>query len=209
MKLISETVSVVLILVISLSLVSLVIMYGYPMVIKAQDKGALERIITLFSPEHTNSIVKKMEYVSKFGGSATINLEVRGVWEVIGFNVTSQMNNSLSYTFMSKVTNIISDHYISLSEGESCPPSSGIIGVNSPFVVCFKGEPSSGSFIIKYTVFARNLTSEGQTYVVRLKPKTGTTAQSTSTTIRIERTNLESFYEDGKKVIIATLEVIL
>ncbi|MEM0333074.1 MAG: hypothetical protein QXX30_01250 [Candidatus Aenigmatarchaeota archaeon] len=209
MRLVSEIISVVLILIISLSLVSLIIMYGYPMITKAQDKGALERIITLFSPEYTNSIVKKMEQVSKFGGSTTINLEIRGAWEVVGFNAESEMNNSLSYTFISKVTNVNSNRYISLSKGESCPPGDGIIGINSPFVVCFKGEPSSTGFIIKYTIFARNLTSDDQTYVVRLKPKTGDTARSTSTSIRIERTNLESFYEDGKKIIIATLEVIL
>ncbi|MEM4461151.1 MAG: hypothetical protein QXI09_02100 [Candidatus Aenigmatarchaeota archaeon] len=209
MKVVSEIVSVVLILALSLGLISTVLMYGYPMIAKAQDKGALERVISVFSPDIPNSISKRMEYVSKFGGSTTINLEVNGVWEAVSFDDTSEMKNSLSYIFLSRVTNVNSDQYISLSLGEKCPPENGIFGINSPFVVCVKGESSQTGFSIKYTVFARNLTSEDQVYFVKLKPVDGNRIQSTSKSIRIERSNIETVYEGNKKVIIVTLEISL
>jgi len=211
MKVISEVVSVILILIISLGLISTILMYGYPLIMKAQDKIALERVISLFHPDLPGSIVKKMEDISKAGGSVTINLEVDGVWKVISFSENSELNNSLSFTFFSRVTNIKSDQYISLSSGETCPPKQGILGVSSPFVVCIMGSSTHMGFTITYTLFARNLTSENQVYSVRLTSNLGGRGESTSRTIRVRRVDSEMkiIQEGEKKIIIVPLEISL
>ncbi|MEM5815226.1 MAG: hypothetical protein QXD89_01920 [Candidatus Aenigmatarchaeota archaeon] len=206
MKTVSEIISVVLILVLSLGLVSTALMYGYPMIRKTQDRVKLERVLALFVPEAPNSLVKKLEYISNFGGSETISLDVDGIWEVRTYSENSIYANSISFSFFSRATNVRSNQLISLTPGESCPPIAGLVGGNSPFVVCVSGTPLFDGFNITYFIFARNLTSENFVYSVKLVSKS-TITRSTLKMIRIARESLDTVQEGDKKVIIVTLRV--
>lgn len=208
MKAVSEIVSTTLIVAISLILVSIALLYIYPMIRKNQDRSTLEKVILLFTPQLPNSIVKKLEYISNFGGAESISLDVNGIWEVRSYLDASPFSNSISFSFFSRVTNVNSNTLISLTPGETCPPQEGLIGSRSPFVVCVAGSPIFDGFNITYYVFARNLTSGERTYYIRFVTPTGEgLIRGNLKRIRIMRESLDSIEEGTKKVIIVNLKV--
>lgn len=210
MKGVSELISLVLIVTISLALVSTALLYAYPLIRKSQDRGNLEKVMSLFLPQASDSIVKKLEYISNFGGAESISLDVNGIWELRSYSDNSPYNNSISFSFFSRVTNVNSNTLISLSPGDSCPPQRGIIGVHSPFVVCTSGSPIFDGFNITYVVFARNLTDGSRIYYVRFITSGGENlVRSTLRTIRVSRESIETKEEGGIKVIVVNLKISL
>jgi hypothetical protein len=192
MKAVSEIISVVMIVVISIGLISAAYMYGLPLIQKSQDKSTLERIISFFDYYNPSSLPQKIEFVANTGSTEVLTLDAQGVWEVHPFNENSPLNNSIVFSFFSKVTNINTDQLISLTSGASCPPTGGTIGKDSFSVVCLTGKPVFDGFNITYFVFLRNLTStSGETYSIQLISSTGITTRSTGKTIRISRQSID------------------
>ncbi|MCX8190865.1 MAG: hypothetical protein N3D78_01595 [Candidatus Aenigmarchaeota archaeon] len=208
MKGVSEVISIALIVIISIGLIATALMYGYPLIQKTQDRAQLEKVASVFSPELTNSLVKKLEYISNFGGSDSINIGVDGVWEVRSYTENSPYNNSISFSFFSKVTNIRSNQYISLTPGEKCPPEVGLAGAKSPFVVCISGSQVADGFNITYTLFARNLDSEHQAFYTRILTS-APIERSTLKNIRISRENVDTYQEGGKRITVITLRIVV
>jgi len=187
-KAISEIISVVMIIVISISLISAAYMYGLPLIQKSQDKSTLERIISFFDYSNPSSLPKKIEFVANTGSTEVLKLEADGLWEVHPFNENSPLNNSIIFSFFSKVTNINTPDPISLTPGASCTSRSGIVGMDSFSVVCIKGNPIFDGYNVTYMVFLRNLTSSsGEVYSIQLTTPTNTLMRSTGKTIRITR----------------------
>jgi len=192
MKAVSEIISVVMIVVISIGLISTAYMYGLPLIQKSQDKSTLERVISFFDYYNPSSLPQKIEFVANTGSTEVLTLDAQGVWEVHPFNENSPLNNSIVFSFFSKVTNINTDQLISLTSGASCPPIGGTIGKDSFSVVCLTGKPVFDGFNITYFVFLRNLTStSGETYSIQLISSTGITTRSTGKTIRISRQSID------------------
>ena len=187
MKAVSEIISVVMIVGISIGLISAAYMYGLPLIQKSQDKSTLERVISFFDYYNPSSLPQKIEFVANTGSTEVLTLDAQGVWEVHPFNENSPLNNSIVFSSFSKVTNINTDQLISLTSGASCPPTGGRIGKDSFSVVCLTGKPVFDGFNITYFVFLRNLTStSGETYSIQLISSTGT-----GKTIRISRQSID------------------
>jgi len=191
-KAISEIVSVVMIVVISIGLISAAYMYGLPLIQKSKDRSTLERIISFFDYNNPSSLPKKIEFVANTGSTEVLKLEADGLWEVHPFNENSPLNNSIIFSFFSKVTNINTQDPISLTPGASCVSRSGIVGKDSFSVVCIKGNPIFDGYNITYMVFLRNLTSpSGEVYSIHLTTPTNTVMRSTGKTIRITRQGID------------------
>jgi len=192
-KAISEIISVVMIVVISISLISAAYMYGLPLIQKSRDKSTLERIISFFDYNDPSSLPKKIEFVANTGSTEVLKLEADGLWEVHPFNENSPLNNSIIFSFFSKVTNIDTQDPISLTPGASCTSrSSGIVGKDSFSIVCIKGNPIFDGYNITYMIFLRNLTSpSGEVYSIQLTTPTNTLMRSTGKTIRISRESID------------------
>jgi hypothetical protein len=197
-KAVSEIISVVMIVVISIGLISAAYLYGLPLIQKSQDKSTLERIISFFDYYNPSSLPQKVEFVANTGFTEVLTLDAQGIWEVHPFNETSPLNNSIIFSFFSKVTNINISKPISLTTGESCPPTTGTIGKDSFSVVCISGNPIYDGFNITYFIFFRNLIlpineTNNVIYSIQLISQNGESkaASSTGKTIRISRQSVD------------------
>jgi hypothetical protein len=197
-KAVSEIISVVMIIIISIGLISATYMYGLPLIQKSQDKSTLERTISFFDYNNPSSLPKKIEFVANTGSTEVLMLDTQGIWEVHPFNESSPLNNSIVFSFFSKVTNINTDQPISLTPGGSCPPIPGIIGRDSFSVVCISGNPIYDGFNITYFIFFRNLIlpineTNNVTYSIQLISQNGESEKTSSTgkTIRISRQSID------------------
>ena len=167
-------------------------MYGLPLVQKSQDKSTLERIISFFDYNNPSSLPKKIEFVANTGSTEVLKLEADGLWEVHPFDENSPLNNSIIFSFFSKVTNINTQDPISLTPGASCTSRSGVVGKDSFSIICIKGKPLFDGYNITYMVFLRNLTSpSGEVYSIQLTTSTNTLMRSTGKTIRITRESID------------------
>jgi hypothetical protein len=191
-KAISEVISVVMIVAISIGLISAAYMYGLPLLQKSQDKSMLERIISFFDYYNPSSLPQKIEFVASTGSTEVLTLDAQGIWEVHPFNENSPLNNSIVFSFFSRVTNINTNRPISLTPGGECPPISGTAGKDSFSVVCLAGSPIYDGFNITYYIFLRNLTSSsGEIHSLQLLSPTGATTRSTGKTLRISRQSID------------------
>jgi len=197
-KAVSEIISVVMIIVISIGLISAAYMYGLPLIQKSQDKSSLERTISFFDYNNPSSLPKKIEFVANTGSTEVLTLDTQGIWEVHPFNENSTLNNSIIFSFFSKVTNINTNQPISLTPGGACPPTAGTIGKDSFSVVCISGNPIYDGFNITYFIFFRDLIlpineTNNVTYSIQLISQNGEskTASSTGKTIRISRQSID------------------
>ncbi len=196
-KAISEIISVVAIVAISIGLISAAYMYGLPLIQKSQDKSKLERIISFFDYYNPSSLPQKVEFVANTGSTEVLKLDAEGIWEIHPYDENSPLKNSIVFSFFSKVTHINTNDLISLIPGESCPPRPGIVGKNSFAVVCLTGRPLFDGFNITYIIFFRNLTysvgeNYNEIYSIQLTTPTGaTTYRSTGKTLRISRQSID------------------
>jgi len=195
-KAISEIISVVMIIGISIGLISAAYMYGLPLLHKSQDKSMLERVISFFDYYNPSSLPKKIEFVAHTGATEVLTLDAQGIWKVYPFNHNSPLNNSIVFSFFSRVTNINARDLISLIPGASCPPSKGLVGKDSFSVVCLAGTPIYDGFNITYVIYLRTLelpinVTHNETYSIQLVTPTGGELTSTGKTIRISRQSVE------------------
>jgi len=191
-KAVSEIISVVMIIVISIGLISAAYMYGLPLIQKSQDKSTLERTISFFDYNNPSSLPKKIEFVANTGTTEVLTLDTQGIWEIHPYNENSTLNNSIIFSFFSKVTNIDTQDPISLTPGSTCSSRSGIVVKDSFSVVCIKGNPVFDGYNITYMIFLRNLTSpSGEIYSIQIVSPTGTIMRSTGKTLRISRESID------------------
>jgi len=206
---ISEILSVILIMFVTISLVGTAFMYGMPLITKRQDTSSVDRIYDNFDSENANSIVRKIEFVSKNGGQETFTSSVDGGYEL--------SSGYLQFTSFSKVSNIAvsaagSDiGWVALTTGGSCPPSNGIVGINSPYVVCAKAEPFSDGFNVIYRIMLRDLYDSTETKIWRMslvQHESGQTSSSAKT-VRISRGDVTTGTEAGKTLITTEVKILL
>ena len=195
-KAVSEIISVVMIIGISIGLISAAYMYGLPLLQKSQDKSMLERIISFFDYYNPSSLPRKIEFVANTGSTEVLTLDAQGIWKVYPYNHNSPLNNSIVFSFFSKVTNINTATPISLISGAACPPSKGIVGKDTFSVVCLTGTPIYDGFNITYVIYIRSLelpinASYNEIYSIQLLTPTGGELSSTGKTIRISRQGIE------------------
>lgn len=193
---VSEIISIVMIVAISIGLVSAAYMYGLPLLQKSQDKSALERIINFFDYHNPSSLPRKIEYVAHTGATEVLTLDAQGIWRVYPFNHNSPMNNSIVFFFFSKVTNINTPITISLIPGSTCPPQKGVVGKDIFPVVCLSGTPMGDGFNVTYIIYFRSLElpinlTHNETYSILLTTPTGGELSSTGKTLRISRQGIE------------------
>jgi len=197
MKAVSEIISVVMIVGISIGLISAAYLYGLPLIQKSQDKSTLERIISFFDYYSPSSLPRKIEFTANTGSTEVLTLDAQGIWVVHPF-MDSKLPNSIVFSFFSKVTNINTTEQISLTPGGNCPPGIGMVGKDPFAVVCIEGRPAFDGFNVTYVVYLRNLTlpineTNNVTYSIQLISQNGESIQVSRTgkTIRISRESIE------------------
>jgi len=208
----SEIISVVLIILISIALISAAYTWGLPLIQKRQDTAKIERISSYFSQSFSSSLPSLIEFVARNGGEATFSLEADGLWQLYPDGSSTPYNNSVSFTFFSKVSNVAANKgWISLTPGASCPPAPGVLGEESASVVCERADSLFNGFNITYLVFFRSLSQAGSNNVYRIsldRPATGSLT-STGKALRIINAGTDERTEGDKKLIITKINILL
>jgi len=202
----ADIITAVIILILAISLFGIGYRYIKPMLEKRQDEAMVERVRNAFDPSNPSSLSSKIENVAKLGGEDTFTLDVNGFWEL------NEDEDSISFKFNSKVTDIASDvGWISLTERESCPPSSGIVGSDKISVVCAKAEKVGERYEITYKIFYRELVDPitNRIYKIDLVKHEAGVLTSGGKTVKIVRGRESSSIRDSKTLISTEIKILL
>jgi len=183
----ADIISAIIIITIAIGLVSAAYLWGLPLIQKRQDAALVERVANYFNQKNENSLSSKIEYIANSGGEETFNLDVNGLWKL------DTTENSISFTFFSRVSNIGSAAWISLTTGASCPPSTGTLGIDKPSVVCARADTLADGYNITYKIWFRQLdeSSGARGYKIKLVPYTGVLT-SAGKSVRIFRGSIDT-----------------
>ena len=230
----SEIVSVLLVALITTALVGTVYLWGAPLVTKNQHTTKVDRIYNSFNEAYSNSLVHKLRYVALNGGRETFVSDSEGMWELRTWDdlAAGPDNNSLEFNTFSKVTNVVIEgpgpdgipgneddiDWAPLTIGGSCPPEDGIVGHDSPFVVCAKAQNVEGRFNVVYRAWGRVLDDPSGTkgYKIHLVKDPNGPLSSTGKSVTMRRANVYTCTPPGasnecpdKKLIITEIEILL
>jgi hypothetical protein len=202
----ADIITAVIILILAISLFSLGYRYIKPMLEKRQDEAMVERVRNAFDQSNPSSLSSKIESVSKLGGEDTFTLDINGFWEL------NESEDSISFKFNSKVTDIAAGlGWISLTEGESCPPSSGTVGSDKISVVCAKAEKVGETYEITYKIFFRELEDPitNRIYKIDLVKHEAGVLTSGRKTVKIVRGSESVTTRDSKTLISTEIKILL
>ncbi len=214
---ISEIISLLLIALITASLSGTALMWGMPLINKRQDSSKIDKLYSYFDEENSNSIMKKIEFVSRNGGQETFTSDIKGTWIINDYSLDSEKANSIDFITFSKVSNVaISTEdndigWVSLTSGGECPPNNGIVGLDSSYVVCAKAEPFSDEYKINYRIWFRDLYDSSSTRVWRINVtnhESGLSSKETSR-IRISQGDVITDNIDGETFITTKIKILL
>jgi hypothetical protein len=181
----ADIISAVIIITIAIGLVYTAYSWGLPLIQKKQDAALAERVFNYFNQKNENSLPNKIEYIAKNRGEETFTLDANGIW------IINQDEDSISFTFFSRASNIAVGDWISLTTGVKCSstgiePSTGIVG-DKPSVVCARADLLQDGYNITYKVWFRQLNETGgeRGYKINLLKHPGGPSSSTGKYVRI------------------------
>jgi len=222
-KAISEILSVVLVTLIGISLVGTAYMYAIPLITKRQDESTTDRVYNYFDRGSSSSISRKFESVVKNGGQDAFISDVSGLWTLHAYDEATPDNDSLEFETFSRVSTIAiaspptcqTDciNWVSLTDGGSCPPTKGVVGLDSAYVICAKSTTLSDGFRLRYRIWFRELDDASGTrgYKINLvKDPSGDTA-GTSGSVRIENSRVYTCAppQCSKTLIVTEVNILL
>jgi hypothetical protein len=204
----SDIISAIIIIVIAIGLVGTAYTWGLPLIQKQQDTALAERVTNYFSNDNTNSIQKKIVSVATNGGEATFTEDVSGFWQLVPNGTFSIDNNSLSFTFFSRVSNVATGVQWVPLNGVSCPAPSGSVG-EDPYAVCARADLLSNGYNITYKVQFRALQGSDQGYEIYLLQHPSGLLTSTAKLLRIQKGDSKTVSVNGQNLIITEVKILL
>lgn len=162
----TQIISIILILGISVGLMATAYTWGLPLIQKRQDTAKFEAVFNFFDPSNPNSLERKIVSVANRRGEETLSLDFKGVWSI------NENENSISFSFLSRISGFAEDKGIPLVPGGSCPSSgTGKLGIDEPFDVCGYSKPYEDRYNITFKVWFRELVDEdGNVYRIKISP---------------------------------------
>lgn len=204
----ADILSAVIIVIIALSLVSTAYMWGIPLIEKRQHTALVERAAKYFDRNNVNSLASKIEYIAKYGGETTFSLDIDGTWFLCPYDEISPHNNSIQFTFFSKVSNIAEDYgWIP----NTCGSPPGELGIDDPSIVCARADTTGTGYSITYKIWFRELDeSPEKGYKIVLVPRNEEGPFiSTTKSIRISYGSKREVQQAGKRLIITEIKILL
>lgn len=211
MKGVSEVIAAVLVILIAIGLVATAYTWGLPLIQKTQHRSIVERVASEFDQNNANSLPGKIFTVFSNGGEEIFTVSTDGLWEIYPYDYNGPENNSIRFTFFSKVTNIApGTGWHSLTPGSSCPPSPGLLGIDPSSVVCVKADNFGSGYNITYSLWYRELTDSTNTIgqKINLLSVTGITISS-ARSLRISRGEISREQVDDKTLTLTEIKILL
>jgi hypothetical protein len=207
-----DVISVMLILLLAIGLVSVAYTWGLPLIQKRQDNILIERVKTSFDQNNLNSLPSLIERSANSASEEIFNFPVDGLIILYPYDYNGPENNSISFTFFSRVTDIAPNTgWQSLTPNAQCPPSQGTLSVDKVSVVCRRADSFGNGYNITYQVWFRPLTDVQNTQIFKinlLKHESGPTS-STIKTIRIFGSSPVRSQQDTQTLITTDVKILL
>jgi len=204
-----DIISAIIIVIIALTLFSVAYFWGMPLIQKRQDTALVERAFKYFDPNNPNSIGKKIEYVANFGGEQTFSIDLDGIWILHPCDENSLENNSLLFTFSSKVSNVAPNlGWIPFSPNIN---EIGKLGLDEPSVIFERADSTGDRYNITFKAWFRELENldGSKGYKICLVQDPSGRKTSTSKHIKISRGDVKTVQVDGKSLTITEIKILL
>jgi hypothetical protein len=177
----SQVVSVVLIVALGLASLAFVLPWTFSMIQKKQDMKSLDDAYSFFK-----SLDETIKDVAKNGGEEFLKIEVPGLLSVYPKSVNDPLNNSIIFSFSSKVSNMAEGEWIPLNTPNM--NETGAIGLDTPSVIFGKATSSGEDIEIKYRLWFRKLVDvTGRGYIIVLNTTDNTIKSTDSGYMKIQR----------------------
>jgi hypothetical protein len=194
-----EIYSYLLIFLIASALTASALLWGFPLIQKKQDAKNLDDVYNFFT-----TLDEKIRSVARTGSEESLTLEVEGLITVYpcfmsdtysGYkcDYPDPMNNSITFTFLNRVSNIALNKSIPLTSGTLSESPHAILGEDPPSVLFEKAvEKPEGRYEITYRLWYRGLldVNTGKTHKIILKTENNEKKTSSIGFIRLKRGNI-------------------
>ncbi len=191
-------ISVILVVILGISSLALVLPWTYNVVQKRKDMKNLDDVYNFFI-----LLDETIRNIAKNGGEETLRLDVNGRLSVYPDTMIDPLNNSIVFSFSSKVSNIAEGGWIPLNT----PNTGGVasLGIDEPSVLFGKASDYGDGIDIEYKLWYRTLVdTTGRGYRIDLKTSDGTFKSSNTGYIRIR--NLGS---SGDPITVTEINIII
>ncbi len=182
----TQLVSVIMVILIALAILALVLPWAMNMIQKKKDMKSLDDVYNFFQ-----TLDKTIRDIAKNGGEETLNLKTTGIIEVYSDSYSSPLNNSIMFTFYSKVSNIATG----VGEIPLNTPNTNetaTLGIDSPSVIFGNATMMDDRIRISYRLWYRTLNdSLGHAYKIVLNT-TNDYQNTTTGFLRIQRLGSET-----------------
>jgi hypothetical protein len=208
-----DIISAVIILIIAMGLVGAAYSWGIPLIQKRQDTAIVNRVLNYFDQNNVNSLPSMIEYAANHGGEQTFSIDADGVWTLTPYDEATPFNNSITFSFFSKVSNFATglapDEWISLTSGANCSASRGTVGTHKASTVCARADSVANGYNITYKVLFRELyeSSGAKGYKINLVKHESSPKTSTGRSMRISLQDVK--YSEQSNLIETTIKILL
>ena len=202
MKAQSQVVSAIIVILIALALLALVVPWALTMIQKKKDMKSLDDVYNFFQ-----TLDKTIRDIANNGGEESLSLKVPGRLEVYPASFSSPLNNSIIFSFDSKVSNIaVGVGEIPLNTPNTNETAS--LGVDAPSVIFGNATRINDEIRIRYRLWYRTLEdSSNHAYKIVLNTSNDEYLNSTTGFLRIQR--LGSEFIESKNLTITKINVII
>lgn len=194
-----EIFSYLLIFLIASGLTASALLWGFPLIQKKQDAKNLDDMYNFFT-----TLDRKIRTVARTGSEESLTLKIEGlitVYPCFTSDVYSDylcdypdpMNNSITFTFLNRVSNIALDKWVPLTSGTLSESPAAILGEDPPSVLFEKAiEKPEGRYEVTYRLWYRGLldVNTDKTHKIILKTENNEKKTSTIGFIRLKRGNV-------------------
>ncbi len=177
-----QIVSVIIVVGLVLGAVATVLPWATSVIQKKKDTKSLDDVYNFFQ-----SLDKTIRDIAKNGGEESLTLNVPGKMTISPESLSSISNNSITFNFRSKVSNVAAnDSWIPLSTPNA--NETATLGIDPPGVILGKAKQEGNEINIHYKLWYRKLQdpSSGQTYKIAINTTNNEEKSTTTGFLRIQ-----------------------
>ena len=182
MKAQTQIISAILVFLVALAAVALVLPWALTMVQKKKDMKNVDDVYNFFL-----KLDEVIRDVAKNGGEESLTLKVPGELTVYPDSSNHPYNNSITFSFLSKVSNIA----VNVGEIPLNTPnqnSTATLGVDTPSVIFGKANLTDDSILVQYRLWYRTLVDvDGDKFKIVLNTSENSILNSTLGFVRVQR----------------------
>jgi len=209
MKAQSEIVGYLLLFIVGIGLVSTAIMWGIPLIHKKEDAKKLDDVYNFFI-----LLNNEIKNVAKSGEEKTLSFPVDGVIVLYPWNYSGIENNSIVFSFPSKVSTVAVDKgWIPITTANVKDSPYSILGIDQPSVIFVSSSAEGEYYRVSYKLWFRGLyePDTGKTHKIILvrEDRSSNSYSTTSRVISLKRGGTYSKDINGETYMLTEVVIIL